>query len=143
MELITVVIVLVIAGATIGLVFRARRHRAASRYEVDETSPHTSDAGWGAGSPEPMPPQVLSRDALVNPNRRLDPRSWDNRPDGTESDDDVPGELFDSDVEPDPLVLDRDFLARRRGNPDQRAGGDQSSEDNPSEDTPSDDDRRS
>lgn len=32
--------------------------------------------------------QVLSRDALVNPDRTLNPNLWDNAPDGSEQDDD-------------------------------------------------------
>lgn len=33
--------------------------------------------------------QVLTRDALVNPDRTLDPNLWDNAPDGSESDEDA------------------------------------------------------
>lgn len=51
--------------------------------------------------------QVLSRDALVNPNRTLNVHGWDDTPDAE-------GELDLSAVSDAPRILDRDFLSRGR-----------------------------
>lgn len=59
-----------------------------------------------------MPPparQVLSRDALVNPNRTLNVHAWGYTPDAS-GPTDLDG-TFDADL--DPYVVDRDFLAKR------------------------------
>lgn len=44
---------------------------------------------------------MLSRDALINPNRHLDPTKWD-----LPGDDDIEGEL--------PTHFDRDYLRRQQ-----------------------------
>ena len=55
--------------------------------------------------------EVLSRAALVNPNRALNVHAWDNTPDSG-SLTDLDGVLDDAVAEP--LVIDRDFFADRR-----------------------------
>lgn len=56
-------------------------------------------------------PQVLTREGLLDPDRTLDVHGWDDSPDAS------PDAAADpASSEPpvaDPLVLDRDFLARR------------------------------
>lgn len=78
-----VVVALAVVGAVVWFVLRGRRERAAHPAGAD----HVEDP-WEAGEEEvfddrpvdatPPPPQVMTRDSLINRDRRLDPTKWDN-----------------------------------------------------------------
>ena len=92
------VVFLVIAAAVVAwLVLRNRRNAV----ETGEWTLPPEDEP--TASPEPIR-QVLSREALVNPDRRLDPSKWDNSPDGAAEE--VEGDL--------PTHFDREYLRRRQ-----------------------------
>lgn len=92
-----VIVVLVIAGAAVARL--VRRTRSAG-VPADEPMPPDGD-----GAPAEPIRQVLTREALVNPDRRLDVSRWDNSPDDR-AEEEIEGEL--------PLHFDREYLRRRQ-----------------------------
>lgn len=102
MILASIAAVLVLAAA-----FVVQQHFARKRRAAAPMPPLcTSDEHVTTPTAHPAAVQVLSRDALVNPNRTLNVHGWDDTPDE--------GVDFDlSGVEDDPRVIDRSFLSNR------------------------------
>lgn len=92
-----VVVVLAVISAVVWFVLRGRRDRtpdaaAATGYVEDPWEQADAEDAWGEheqeheeemveeppADPTPAPPQVMTRDSLVNRDRRLDPTKWDN-----------------------------------------------------------------
>lgn len=94
---VTVVVTLIVVGVVAGwLLLRSRR------------TPPVEDE-WTLPPPDEPPAaepvnQVLSREVLLNPDRRLDPSRWDNSPDS------APQEQVEGDL---PTHFDREYLRRR------------------------------
>ncbi len=80
MEPFGLVVIVVGIAAVAAVIWWFARRRRADMLEYDEAP--------AADEPVDAPPQVLSRDALINPNRHLDPTKWD-----LPGDDDIEGEL--------------------------------------------------
>ncbi len=93
-----VLVVLVVVAAAVAWFVLRNRHSAGSGEE--EWTPPPTD---GPAASEPVR-QVLTREALLNPDRRLDPSRWDNSPDG--GSEEVEGDL--------PTHFDREYLRRRQ-----------------------------
>jgi len=91
-------VVIVAVAAAVAWFVRRNRHPAVSVEE--EWTPPPAD---GPATSEPFR-QVLTREALLNPDRRLDPSRWDNSPDG--GTEEVEGDL--------PTHFDREYLRRRQ-----------------------------
>lgn len=92
---IVMVALLVIAGIASLVVMSNRRNRSAvtpsaptpAVSEPTSWSAAVSAASAAGEAPASGPgrgTEALSREALVNPDRNLDPTKWDNRPDGSE-----------------------------------------------------------
>ena len=89
-------------------VFVRRRAQSRPSPALCATDEHVSQPL--AANREPSS-QVLSRDSLLRPNRTLNVHGWDNTPDsGAEIE--LNG-ITDADVDSDPYLIDRAFLARR------------------------------
>ena len=93
MEPFGLVVIVVGIAAVAAVTWWFARRRRADVLEYDEAP--------ASDEPVQAPPQVLSRDALINPNRHLDPTKWD-----LPGDDDIEGEL--------PTHFDRDYLRRQQ-----------------------------
>ena len=93
MEPFGLVVIVVGIAAVAAVIWWFARRRRADMLEYDEAP--------ASDEPVQAPPQVLSRDALINPNRHLDPTKWD-----LPGDDDIEGEL--------PTHFDRDYLRRQQ-----------------------------
>lgn len=100
MDPVLVVLVVLVVGGLVAAWFVLRNRRTAP---VDDewTLPPEEEPAAPAGEPVR---QVLTRESLVDPDRRLDPSKWDNSPDGMDAD--VEGDL--------PTHFDREYLRRRQ-----------------------------
>ena len=98
MDPVLVVVVVLVVGGLVAAWFVLRNRRAAP---VDEKWTLPAEEEPAAGEPVR---QVLTREALVDPDRRLDPSKWDNSPDGEPEE--VEGDL--------PTHFDREYLRRRQ-----------------------------
>lgn len=108
--LVTVLVVLVVGAVVAWWLMRRRRTAPVEdEWTLPPEAPGQESANPSGGA-APAPVQRLDRDALVNPNRTLDPSKWDNSPDGGGE---VEGDL--------PRFFDRDYLARKDGAPEAAA----------------------
>ncbi|MCB0913300.1 MAG: hypothetical protein KDB60_16965 [Propionibacteriaceae bacterium] len=99
MDPVLVVVVVLVVGGLIATWFVLRNRRATPVDDEWTLPPEDEPSAPG----EPIR-QVLTREALVDPDRRLDPSKWDNSPDGEPEE--VEGDL--------PTHFDREYLRKRQ-----------------------------
>ncbi len=119
MDWIWIVVVVLAVAAAAALTLRRQRRLPPGDKRPPGAAPASAARTPRSAPRDEGPPPMLSRDMLVNRNRVLDPRAWDDTPDAAESDDDswaAEGSSAD-DGDDLPVHFDREYLLRRRDQP--------------------------
>jgi len=94
-----VVLIVLVIGLGLAWWWLSRRRR---QLLPDDDEPASTGPG------HPGPPEVYTRDALVNRSRQFDPGAWDDS-----ADDATPTPAAEDGADTPPAYLDRDYLERR------------------------------